>query len=213
MSTANPDSTTTTKGKRTNSLAFAQTDCHTCASSGEHCDRRRPKCSTCLRQGRRCDGFVTPLSWDPRRMKTDDSAVHPLSADPFIMSNSTPPQRFQFVTGARVRKRRRTGPATARARPARRSATPEALPREAGEQAAGGLSLRPDPTGTTLIDPGTHCQRRVALFVCLEKDTDRSRSYTVRLRDPRRTMSGRFQHLRILDAGYLRVDPTTPCPD
>ncbi|RAH66728.1 uncharacterized protein BO66DRAFT_459120 [Aspergillus aculeatinus CBS 121060] len=153
MSTANPDSTTTTKGKRTNSLAFAQTDCHTCASSGEHCDRRRPKCSTCLRQGRRCDGFVTPLSWDPRRMKTDDSAVHPLPADPSIMSNSTPPQRFQFVTGARVRKRRRTGPATARARPARRSATPEALPREAGEQTAGGLSLQPDLMGTTLIDP------------------------------------------------------------
>ncbi|RAH79666.1 hypothetical protein BO86DRAFT_435775 [Aspergillus japonicus CBS 114.51] len=96
MSTANPESTTTTKGKRTNSLAFAQTDCHTCASSGEHCDRRRPKCSTCLRQGRRCDGFVTPLSWDPRRMKTDDSAVHPLPADLSIMNNSTPPQRFQF---------------------------------------------------------------------------------------------------------------------
>lgn len=65
------DSAPLGKSKRTNSLAFAQTDCHTCTSLDERCDRRRPQCSTCLGQSRKCGGFATPLSWDPKRMWSD----------------------------------------------------------------------------------------------------------------------------------------------
>lgn len=61
--------------KKTNSLAFARTECHTCASLGDHCDRRRPQCSTCLGRGRKCAGFVTPLSWDPKRMWSNNRSV------------------------------------------------------------------------------------------------------------------------------------------
>ncbi len=57
-----------TRPRRTNSLAFATTDCHRCAAQGKVCDRLRPQCSICLRQGQKCPGFVIPLSWDPRRL-------------------------------------------------------------------------------------------------------------------------------------------------
>lgn len=63
------------KGRRSNSLGFARTDCHTCASLGDQCDRQRPRCSTCLDHGRRCGGFATPLSWDSRRMLTEGSSA------------------------------------------------------------------------------------------------------------------------------------------
>lgn len=130
-----PDTITASanQGKRTNSLAFAQSDCHTCTSTGEHCDRRRPQCSTCLSLGRKCGGFATPLSWDSRRMWTKTfSATHddtpsgentknnsaafvtsqPDSATSGLNSNSTMPaprRPFRFVTaGSKPRKRRRT---------------------------------------------------------------------------------------------------------
>lgn len=54
--------------KRTNSLAFSTTECHTCATHGIKCDRRRPKCKTCLAKGWQCGGFATPLSWDDSRI-------------------------------------------------------------------------------------------------------------------------------------------------
>ncbi|CAG8105377.1 unnamed protein product [Penicillium nalgiovense] len=113
------------QGKRTNSLGFAQTDCHTCASLGEKCDRRRPRCSTCLGQGRRCGGFAMPLSWDPRRMWSDNPSVAGASRDlpnEEIVTSSSPkavrsataftasdsPKRFRFVKGvSRPKKRRR----------------------------------------------------------------------------------------------------------
>lgn len=63
------------KGRRSNSLGFARTDCHTCASLGDQCDRQRPRCSTCLDHGRRCGGFATSLSWDSRRMLTEGSSA------------------------------------------------------------------------------------------------------------------------------------------
>lgn len=70
-----------TKGKRTNSLAFCQTDCHTCASNGQVCDRRRPQCSTCLSQGRTCGGFATPLCWDSKRIWINNMAANDPPAD------------------------------------------------------------------------------------------------------------------------------------
>ena len=118
------------KSKRTNSLAFAQTDCHTCASLDERCDRRRPQCSACLDRGRKCGGFATPLSWDPKRMWSDGSfntagdasnnraRRDNTATDPAIAGSLTPtcgrsnlPRAFRFVKGAsRPRKRRRVLP-------------------------------------------------------------------------------------------------------
>lgn len=109
------------KSKRTNSLAFAQSDCHTCSSSGERCDRRRPQCSTCLDQGRKCGGFATPLSWDPKRMWSDNPATTISDAsreggtmDSFASHSHTfspGRSRFRFVKNApRPRKRRRGCP-------------------------------------------------------------------------------------------------------
>lgn len=54
--------------KRTNSLAFSRTPCHTCSSAQRDCDRRRPRCGTCLRAGVSCAGFATPLTWDSSRI-------------------------------------------------------------------------------------------------------------------------------------------------
>ncbi|PIG88567.1 hypothetical protein AARAC_000990 [Aspergillus arachidicola] len=119
------------KGKRTNSLAFARTDCHTCASNGQVCDRRRPQCTTCLEQGRKCGGFTLPLSWDNSRIwlgkpaqKTflpsssfDDGLVdqpaeedaendsNPVGADGGRKTDSA--KHFRFVLGSSGRRKRR----------------------------------------------------------------------------------------------------------
>lgn len=117
------------KGKRTNSLAFCQTDCHTCASTGLACDRRRPQCSKCLDQGRKCGGFATPLSWDDKRIwvnnawSTETPATRAQgntnqslnddnnTVDITLPTKSTSSRRFRFVEGdSRARKRRRTCP-------------------------------------------------------------------------------------------------------
>ena len=49
--------------RRTNSLAFAKSDCHTCAALSLHCDRQRPRCSICQASGRLCQGYSMPLTW------------------------------------------------------------------------------------------------------------------------------------------------------
>ncbi|KIX09738.1 uncharacterized protein Z518_00819 [Rhinocladiella mackenziei CBS 650.93] len=51
-------------GKRTNSLGWAKSDCHTCSSLRRHCDRRRPRCSACLADGVICSGYVQQLNWE-----------------------------------------------------------------------------------------------------------------------------------------------------
>ncbi|CAG8421158.1 unnamed protein product [Penicillium salamii] len=146
----------TCKDRRTNSLAFARSDCHTCASTGEKCDRRRPRCSTCLNHGRKCGGFAIPLSWDPRRMWSDNpSAVnddHPgLPEGGQLMMTGTPrvdltashrpaPRRYRFIEGAsKPRKQRKAyirGNNTARSRsvvPESESGGSKAMPRLVGE--------------------------------------------------------------------------------
>ncbi|KAJ5097067.1 hypothetical protein N7456_007788 [Penicillium angulare] len=123
--------TSATKGKRTNSLAFAQSDCHTCASEGDQCDRRRPRCSTCLTKGRKCDGFATSLSWNPKRMfSVNQSTANEQDSAPILPCTETvsgspnanevlttterqgpPPTPFRFrLVGnpSRQKKRRRT---------------------------------------------------------------------------------------------------------
>ncbi|KIX08470.1 uncharacterized protein Z518_03126 [Rhinocladiella mackenziei CBS 650.93] len=51
--------------KRTNSLGWAATDCHTCQSNRRQCDRRRPRCDTCTHSGVICGGFSQRLDWQP----------------------------------------------------------------------------------------------------------------------------------------------------
>lgn len=48
---------------RTNSLAFAKVDCHTCSALKRHCDRQRPHCGICLSNRQKCDGFPVKLVW------------------------------------------------------------------------------------------------------------------------------------------------------
>lgn len=115
------------KGKRTNSLAFCQTDCHTCASTGLVCDRRRPQCSTCLSQGRKCGGFATPLSWDDKRIWVNSACstgsparvqgnanqlLNDYNNEVSDTNLTTKPSlsRFQFVEGDPKRKRRKICP-------------------------------------------------------------------------------------------------------
>ncbi|OJJ01287.1 hypothetical protein ASPVEDRAFT_82811 [Aspergillus versicolor CBS 583.65] len=124
------------KGKRTNSLAFAQTDCHTCALLGEQCDRRRPQCSTCLALSRKCGGFATPLSWDPRRMWMDNPSIATERPGNDCASSITAtaepafPRRFRFVSaGSRLRKRRKGRTRTADPKQAQ-------LPDQSGEAVA-----------------------------------------------------------------------------
>ncbi|KAJ9139114.1 hypothetical protein NKR23_g8009 [Pleurostoma richardsiae] len=51
--------------KRTNSLGWADSDCHTCRAQNRRCDRRRPMCDTCMDAGVRCHGFKLKLDWQP----------------------------------------------------------------------------------------------------------------------------------------------------
>lgn len=117
------------KGKRTNSLAFAQADCHTCAVAGDQCDRRRPKCSTCLSRGRNCGGFATQLSWDSRRMLSfhQSPSEYQITGEtsglqekvlqsPKARATSVPsvqaaaPLQFRFMGNSARQKKRRRGP-------------------------------------------------------------------------------------------------------
>ncbi|KAK5203673.1 hypothetical protein LTR47_008450 [Exophiala xenobiotica] len=60
-STNTPD----VKYRRTNSLAFAKSDCHTCSSLGarSRCDRQRPRCTPCQDAGILCQGYSITLTW------------------------------------------------------------------------------------------------------------------------------------------------------
>ena len=51
--------------KRTNSLGWAHSDCHTCAADHFVCDRRRPRCDSCTTRGLLCGGYVQVLNWQP----------------------------------------------------------------------------------------------------------------------------------------------------
>jgi hypothetical protein len=48
---------------RTNSLAFAKTNCHTCDAHQRQCDRKRPRCSTCSGKDILCGGYPIQLTW------------------------------------------------------------------------------------------------------------------------------------------------------
>jgi hypothetical protein len=93
--------------RRTNSLAFAKNDCHTCKALKKICDRQRPRCGTCLSSGRRCDGFVMPLVWKGTEMTTSFSSR---GGDSVSSQHHTQESRantdFKFVQGRPKRKRK-----------------------------------------------------------------------------------------------------------
>jgi len=59
------------KPRRTNSLAFAKSDCHTCASQGLYCGRQRPRCTTCQSSGQLCQGYSMQLTWQRHHSTVD----------------------------------------------------------------------------------------------------------------------------------------------
>ncbi|KIV79093.1 hypothetical protein PV11_06679 [Exophiala sideris] len=63
MVTTSPRDPTEVKFRRTNSLAFAKSDCHTCSSLSLHCDRQRPRCTPCQNAGILCQGYSMKLTW------------------------------------------------------------------------------------------------------------------------------------------------------
>ncbi|KIW29496.1 uncharacterized protein PV07_05309 [Cladophialophora immunda] len=103
-------------GKRTNSLGWAKSDCHTCSSLGRSCDRRRPRCSACLADGVICAGYVQQLNWErgalkvgKRRPKEPSENVR--EAKPEKPTAPLPrPSSYTFVdqTASQTRPRRRS---------------------------------------------------------------------------------------------------------
>jgi hypothetical protein len=91
---------------RTNSLAFAEHDCHTCATFKTECDRQRPRCGTCLSSRRKCDGFAMPLIWKDLEVAHNS----PRHGDTRIgQSRKREPQRdaeFKFIRGRPKKKRK-----------------------------------------------------------------------------------------------------------
>ncbi|EXJ84971.1 hypothetical protein A1O3_05646 [Capronia epimyces CBS 606.96] len=71
---------------RTNSLAFAKSDCHTCKTLRRVCDRQRPICTTCQTAGDACEGFQTRLIWEgsdlPSRRGDDSRRRHGIECRP-----------------------------------------------------------------------------------------------------------------------------------
>lgn len=92
--------------QRTNSLAFAKQDCHTCSRLNDKCDRRRPKCGTCLSHQRDCGGFALDLVWKDaaRPEKQQPRTRDPTSSRAFTPKPIQPAQVFKIVDG-RPRKR------------------------------------------------------------------------------------------------------------
>lgn len=71
---------------RANSLAFAKTDCHTCAAHQRQCDRKRPRCSACSGKDILCGGYPMQLTWPrskPSKPKADSSVNR--GDDPFYI--------------------------------------------------------------------------------------------------------------------------------
>lgn len=90
-------------GKRTNSLGWAKSDCHTCSSLRRHCDRKRPRCSACIADGKVCAGYVQQLDWErgksrkgkpPRRGTTKK---YDLAKSTSAIAQLPQPSAFVFV--------------------------------------------------------------------------------------------------------------------
>ncbi|EXJ85836.1 hypothetical protein A1O1_06205 [Capronia coronata CBS 617.96] len=79
--------------QRTNSLAFAKSDCHTCKALHRVCDRQRPICTTCQNAGDECKGFQTRLIWEgsdlPSRRGDDSRRRHGIECRPVPSETAT----------------------------------------------------------------------------------------------------------------------------
>lgn len=113
---------------RTNSLAFAKSDCHTCRSKQRKCDRQRPICKTCQEADEKCAGFQTRLVWEgsdlpsrrgddsrrrhkvPAHAEASDSAK-PSGTDAGVIKKSLPSRKadreFAFVSSWPPRQRKK----------------------------------------------------------------------------------------------------------
>jgi hypothetical protein len=84
---------------RTNSLAFAKTDCHTCTANKRRCDRKRPRCSSCSGKSIVCGGYPMQLTWSERKPVLPRTTV--VSDDPFYLE----PLSFRTSLHSRDRNR------------------------------------------------------------------------------------------------------------
>jgi hypothetical protein len=91
---------------RTNSLAFAKHDCHTCAAFETECDRQRPRCGTCLSNRRKCDGFAMPLIWKDLHVAHTASQSGNTDVDHTRKRGPQENTEFKFIRG-RPKKRRK----------------------------------------------------------------------------------------------------------
>ncbi|KAF2102544.1 hypothetical protein NA57DRAFT_52112 [Rhizodiscina lignyota] len=97
--------------KRTNSLGWAKSDCHTCASNSRPCDRRRPRCDACTTAGMTCGGYTQVLKWDPHAFQRNFRQNTVLPESLSKTSKELPkPSTFTFVQDQRngAKKGRRT---------------------------------------------------------------------------------------------------------
>ena len=90
MVTASPRDPTEAKFRRTNSLAFAKSDCHTCSSLSLHCDRQRPRCTPCQNAGILCQGYSMKLTWHQNHSM--------VNRPPKVKSVAVPPQEPSDVS-------------------------------------------------------------------------------------------------------------------
>ncbi len=158
----------TTVQRRTNSLAFAKTDCHTCAAQRRKCDRRRPRCSPCLSDGIVCGGFPMQLSWSrrkpaaaPREARIGDEAEDPFHLEPLSLKmaarsrerdrrqrSKPPPRQFKFVANESSSRKRPSSPP----RPSQEHEAPIQTPSQHATPPE--TSLADLPSSQALITPG-----------------------------------------------------------
>lgn len=87
---------------RTNSLAFAKSDCHTCSELKRWCDRQRPQCGTCIKHRRKCGGYVLDLTWKQPSGNSPGRGSVPPSPGLAVASE----RRFKFKQGRPKKKRK-----------------------------------------------------------------------------------------------------------
>jgi Fungal Zn(2)-Cys(6) binuclear cluster domain len=101
---------------RTNSLAFAKSDCHSCSEQKRWCDRQRPQCGTCIKHRQKCGGYVLDLTWkQPSGNQTASSARSSVTPSPGCAADSE--RKFKFKQG-RPKKRRKVQKSTDKRRSA-----------------------------------------------------------------------------------------------
>jgi len=91
---------------RTNSLAFAKHDCHSCAALKELCDRQRPRCGTCLSSRRTCGGFAMPLVWKGLEVAQTSSQHGSTGSRQRREVGTQKNAQFRFVRGRPKKKRK-----------------------------------------------------------------------------------------------------------